>query len=186
VNKDTELEIQQTREIESKIVLCFEKEKVLLRKGDELMNIVNSKEFKLNNLMAVFDVSKKELDTTKEILALEEKSRNEIVLKIGGDREDFINLCRKFQWHFETAKRAQAYKKLLLKRKYLGERIIFLEKEMKGCCVEEEVNDWKWNSYVYGVQDVIYNSNYEGEKLLKDIDGLKTALHDINDFEDSF
>lgn len=64
-------------------------------------------------------------------------------------------------------------------------RIAFHKKEMKEQCVKDEDNVVKFQSFVHVLQDEIFDGNYENEKLLKDIDGLKTALQDVNDFKES-
>jgi len=185
VNEGIELKIQQTREIEFEVVQCSKKERDLLRKEDDLIKIVNVKESKLNDLMIIFDVSKRALEVTEEILAHREKSRNEVALRINSDRDDFINICRKFQLNVGSNEKAEVYMKFLLKKEYLMGRITSQKKEMKEQCVEEEENIVKLQSFVHVLQDEICDGNYENEKLLKDIDGLKTALQDVNDFKES-
>ncbi|XP_057456953.1 GRIP domain-containing protein RUD3-like isoform X2 [Lotus japonicus] len=179
VNEEIEANIQITREIESSIVKCEEIESDLAAKEAELIKMSCMLQFDTVGYGAVaadFRASVSALE--KELCCLKMK-RDEIVNLMDVKREKFTALCLEFQ--IEIDKRENCKVRTLLSEKdSLENEIQLLEKKnnvLKNSVlafVEEILEDL--HSSNSALEDEIQRKNWENEKLLNDINDLKSTL----------
>ncbi|KAF3437889.1 hypothetical protein FNV43_RR20645 [Rhamnella rubrinervis] len=179
VNEEMEANIQITREIESEIVKCSEIEKALAARESELTKTLYMSQFESIGLLSVVDGSKNSLDVLEEQLCSIRRKRDETVTRVNERREGFITLCLEFQKDIDKGNDDEL-RTLLSEKEFLENEILLLDKKnntLKSSMlafVEEILGDLHSGNSALQVE--IQNGYQENQKLLKDIDGLKTTL----------
>ncbi|CAL5442172.1 unnamed protein product [Camellia sinensis] len=149
VNEEIEAGIQITREIESEIVKCSEVESALAVKESELMKMVYMLDFEISGLIAVTE------------------------------QEGFTTSCLDFQRNIEKGQN-DVLGDLLSEKQLLENEFHLLNKKNNAlqnsmsAFVEEILEDLHGSNY--GLHFELENGKIENEKLLKDINELKTTL----------
>ncbi|CAL0334289.1 unnamed protein product [Lupinus luteus] len=179
VNEEIEANIEVTREIESSIVKCEEIQKDFETKEAALINTSASLQFETLGYVTVvadFRVSVGSLE--KELCCLKLK-REQITNRMDTKREDFTTLCLEFQRNIDKRENCDV-RMLLSEKDSLENEIQLLEKKsnvLKNSVlafVEEILEDLHSSNSALEVE--IQRRNWENEKLLKDINDLKTTL----------
>ncbi|KAG5007990.1 hypothetical protein JHK85_026532 [Glycine max] len=179
VNEEIEANIQVTREIESSIVKCEEIEADLATREAELIRTSAMLQFDTVGYVTVAADFRDSVSTLEKELCCLKVKRDEIVSKVDENRENFTTLCLEFQR--EIDKREDCEVRVLLSEKHsLENEIQLLDKKnnvLKNSVlafVEEILENLHSSNSALEVQ--IQRRNWENEKLLKDINDLKTTL----------
>ncbi|KAG4992408.1 hypothetical protein D0Y65_024988 [Glycine soja] len=179
VNEEIEANIQVTREIESSIVKCEEIEADLATREAELIRTSAMLQFDTVGYVTVAADFRDSVSTLEKELCCLKVKRDEIVSKVDEKRENFTTLCLEFQR--EIDKREDCEVRVLLSEKHsLENEIQLLDKKnnvLKNSVlafVEEILENLHSSNSALEVQ--IQRRNWENEKLLKDINDLKTTL----------
>ncbi|KAJ4832667.1 hypothetical protein Tsubulata_047353 [Turnera subulata] len=179
VNEEIEANIQVTREIESEIVRCTEFEAALAAKESDLTKSLHLSNFDLNSLLSVANDSRKSVELLEEELCCLRNKREETLKRMNDKREQFTVKCVEFQREIDKAENDEVVK-LLAERDFLENEISLLEQKNHSlqnsmvAFIEEVLQDLHESNSALDVE--IRNGNHENEKLLKDIDDLKTTL----------
>ncbi|XP_010695729.2 uncharacterized protein LOC104908333 isoform X2 [Beta vulgaris subsp. vulgaris] len=174
VNDEIESNIQITREIESEIVKSEEIENFLAARESELMKLIYVSQFELSGLIAVTEPQDKIIcmGLTLELL----------------DRKSFSMACIEFQKSIE-GEESNELRKLLLENEYLEEEIHKLNQTYTSfkssvSALSNEILEDLYNSSS-ALETEIHEGNAENEKLLKEIEDLRsTLLAAISDADD--
>ncbi|XP_002511972.2 uncharacterized protein LOC8286738 [Ricinus communis] len=179
VNEEIEANIQITREIESEIVKCTEFESSLASRESDLTKTLYVSQFEINGLVSVTNNSRKSLKLVEEELFSVRGKREEMVQRMNNKREQFTMLCLEFQRYVDQGENDETMK-LLSEKEFLENEIHLLDqnndalKNSMLAFVDEVLQDLQDSNSALHVE--VQNRNYENEKLLKDIDDLKTML----------
>ncbi|KAE9593490.1 hypothetical protein Lalb_Chr19g0140261 [Lupinus albus] len=179
VNEEIEANIEVTREIESSIVKCDEIQNHFQTKEAALINTSAFLHFDTLGYVTVaadFTVSVSSLE--KELCCLKMK-QDQITNRMDTKREDFTTQCLEFQRDIDKRENCDV-RVLLSEKDSLENEIQLLEKKnnvLKNSVlafVEEILEDLHSSNSALEVE--IQRRNWENEKLLKDINDLKTTL----------
>ncbi|OAY59416.2 uncharacterized protein LOC110623393 isoform X1 [Manihot esculenta] len=179
VNEEIEANIQVTREIESEIVKCTEYESTLASRESELTKTLYVSQFDIIGLISVRNESRKSAKLLEEELSSLRKKREEMLKRMNNKRERFAMECLEFQREIDKGENDEL-KKLLSEKEFFENEIRLLEQKNDSlknsmlAFVEEVLLDLQDSNSALHVE--IQNINHENEKLLKDIDDLKTML----------
>ncbi|XP_012093049.1 uncharacterized protein LOC105650717 [Jatropha curcas] len=180
VNEEIEANIQITREIESEIVKCTELESTFFARESELTKTLYVSQFEINGLVSVTNEARKSVKLLEEELCSLRTKREEMLKGMNNKREQFSMLCLEFQRDIDKGENNELVK--LLSEKELFENEISLMDQKNDALknsmlafVEEVLQDLQDSNSALHVE--IQNRKHENEKLLKDIDDLKTTLH---------
>ncbi|KAM5571102.1 hypothetical protein ABKV19_011624 [Rosa sericea] len=187
VNEEIEANIQITREIESEIVKCSEFESALAAKESNLTKTLYVSQFELIGLVTVTnDLRSSVGNLGKELDGLRLK-REETLERIHGNRERFMALCMEFQKDIDKGSE-NVLRALLSEKEYLQNEMLMLDEKNNAlknsmmAFVEGILEDL--NSGNSALQVEIQKANQENEKLLEDIDNMKTSLLSNFAFDD--
>ncbi|KAI3521904.1 hypothetical protein L1887_11380 [Cichorium endivia] len=178
-NEELEANFQTTREIESQIVKCSEFERALATRESELMKTAYMLQFEIKGLMAVNAESR----TTRECLQKElyciRKKRDEILERMNTKREAFSTLCLDFQKEINEEGNSKIGK-LLDEKEYLENEVHLVRGKINSLqtsmldFVDEIIEGI--DAYNSALVVEIERGNIENEKLVKDINELKTTM----------
>lgn len=179
VNEEIEANIQVTREIESEIVNCAEIETSLAVRESELTKSLFMSHFEINGLLSVTAASRNSLKFLEDKLCQLKKKRDEMLKRMREKREEFTRLCLQFQWDINKEKNDELLT-LLSEREALENDVHLLDKKNNALqnsmlAFAEEIIEELHNTNS-ALHAEIQNQNQENEKLLKEIDGLRSAL----------
>ncbi|KAL7161004.1 hypothetical protein ACSBR2_041619 [Camellia fascicularis] len=179
VNEEIEAGIQITREIESEIVKCSEVESALAVRESELMKMVYMLDFEISGLIAVTADSRTSVKLLEEELCCLRMKHDEILQRINNMREGFTTSCLDFQRNIGKGQNG-VLGDLLSEKQLLENEFHLLNKKNNAlqnsmsAFVEEILEDLHGSNY--GLHFELENGKIENEKLLKDINELKTTL----------
>ncbi|KAL6177902.1 hypothetical protein ACLB2K_049423 [Fragaria x ananassa] len=179
VNEEIEANIQITREIESEIVKCSELETVLAAKESDLTRTLYVSQFELIGLVTVTNELRRSVENLERELDGVRMKREEILHRISENQERFVALCMEFQKDIDKGS-DNVLRALLSEKEYLQNELLILDEKNNAlknsmmAFIEGILEDL--NSGNSALQIDIQKGNQENEKLLKDIDNLKTAL----------
>ncbi|KAA8542678.1 hypothetical protein F0562_023823 [Nyssa sinensis] len=171
--------VQITREIESEIVKCSETESALAVRESELMKMVYMAEFEIDGLMAVTADSRTSVKLLDEELCHLRMKSDEKIKRMNNKREGFTTSCLDFQRTIDKGENNEL-DNLLLEKKSHEKDIYLLSMKYNDLqnsmlvFVEEIIEDLHSSNFALLVE--IQNGKFENEKLLKDINVLKTTL----------
>ncbi|XP_062160155.1 uncharacterized protein LOC133867413 isoform X2 [Alnus glutinosa] len=179
VNEEIEANIQITREIESEIVKCSEIESALAARESELTKTLYVSQFEINGLATVTDNSRTSLNILEHELCCLRMKRDQMLKRINDKREGFTTLCLEFQRDIDKGKNNElvtllSEKELLENENHLLDKNNNALKNSMSAFVEEILEDLHNSNAALQVE--IQTGNEENEKLVKDIDDLRTAL----------
>ncbi|KAJ9174077.1 hypothetical protein P3X46_017147 [Hevea brasiliensis] len=179
VNEEIEANIQVTREIESEIVKCTEYEYTLAARESELTKTIYVSQFEIIGLVSVTNESRKSAKLLEAELSSLRKKREETLKRMNNKREQFAMQCLEFQREIDKGENDELMK-LLSEKEFFENEIRLLDqkndvlKNSMLAFVEEVLQDLQDSNSALHVE--IQNMNLENEKLLRDIDELKTML----------
>ncbi|XP_065864498.1 uncharacterized protein [Euphorbia lathyris] len=180
VNDEIEANIEITTAIDSEIMKCTEFESVLSAKESELTKTLYISQFEINGLISVTNDLKKSVNLLEEDLTGSRKTREEMLQRINSKREQFSSMCLEFQRGIDKGENGELMK-LLSEKEFLENEIHLLGqnndalKNSMLAFVEEVLQDLQESNTALHIE--IQNRNSENEKLLKDIDNMKTTLN---------
>ncbi|XP_034899157.1 uncharacterized protein [Populus alba] len=206
VNEEIEANIQITREIESEIVKCTEFEADLAARESDLTKTLYFSQFEINGLLSVacnsfyyyfsfvllqfyfifvYDFKKCADESKKSVKFLEEeicglrKRKMEMLESMDDKREQFVMQCLEFQRDIDKGENEVV--NLLSEKEFLENEIHLLDeknnalKNLMLAFTDEIVQDLLDCNSALDVET--QSRNHENEKLLKDIDVMKSMLH---------
>ncbi|XP_057480748.1 uncharacterized protein LOC130767767 [Actinidia eriantha] len=179
VNEEIEASIQVTREIESEIVKCSEAESALSIRESELAKMVYMLDFEISGLISVTADSRTSANHLEEDLRCLRMKCDEIVKRVINMRDGFTTSCLDFQRNIDKGQN-DVLRDLLLEKEFLENELHLLSKKNNTlqnsmlAFVEEILEDLRGSNSALHVE--LENGKIENEKLLKDIDELKTTL----------
>ncbi|XP_010265258.1 PREDICTED: uncharacterized protein LOC104603041 isoform X1 [Nelumbo nucifera] len=179
VNEEIEANIQTTREIESEIVKCDEIENEIATRESGLTKMIFAAEFEMSELIQVSAVARTSLEHLEKELSYLRMKREEVIKRVTDKWEAFIILCRKFQGDITKGEDDELWK--LLSQKEV------LENENYNLSMKVNALRNSMSAFVEVTLEELHNSNsaleveiqhqnWENEKLLDDIEELKTSL----------
>lgn len=179
VNEEIEAHIQVTREIESSIVKCEEMENHFATKEAELIGICGVLQFDTVGFVTVAAGFRESVSTLEKELCCLKNKRDDMVNRMDEKREEFTAHCLEFQREIDNRENCKV--RTLLAEKYSLENEIQLLDE-KNCVLKnsvlafvEEILEDLHNSNS-ALEAEIQSKNWENERLLKDINELKTTM----------
>nr|XP_043618405.1 uncharacterized protein LOC122590132 isoform X2 [Erigeron canadensis] len=179
VNEEIEANYQITREIESEIVKCSEFKRSLVVRESELMKTVYMLQFQINALIALHSESRSAKEWLEEELSGIKIKRDEIIERMDNKREAFNTLCLDFQKGIQDEGDGKVGK-LLAEKEYLENevhlsrtKVSSLQSSMSDF-IEEILEGINANNSALVIE--IERGNSENDKLVKDINELKTTL----------
>ncbi|KAL5544719.1 hypothetical protein UlMin_008503 [Ulmus minor] len=177
VNEEIEANIQITREIDSDILKLSEMEKALAARESELTKTFYVSQFELSGLLALANCSKNSVEALDEQICGLKKKKEEILKRINDTQDGFVKLCLEFQKDIDKNDdlRTLLSEKVYLENEFsvLDNKNNMLQNSMQAFA-EEILEDL--HSCNCSLQAVIEDGNRENNKLLKDIDEMKTTL----------
>ncbi|KAM7279453.1 hypothetical protein ACFE04_006587 [Oxalis oulophora] len=183
VNEEIEANIKITREIDSEIVKCSEVESNLDARESELTKTLYLLRFEISGLISVAVHTRNSVKILEEKLDCLRKKQSEMMESMNEKRERFLMLCQEFQRDIEKGRNEELII-LMSEKEFLENEIQLLDKKNNSlqnsmlAFVEEILVDLHDSNSALDAE--IQNANLENEKLLKDIDDLKTTLHSVN------
>ncbi|KAM7471155.1 hypothetical protein LguiA_009338 [Lonicera macranthoides] len=182
VNEEIEANFQITREIESEIVKCCEIETALATRESKLTKMVYLSQFEIHGLMSVTSDSRVSVKRLEEELHCLTLKRDEILKGMNTNREGFTKLCLAFQKDIEKGEDGELGA-LLSEKEYLENEIDLLSKNNNAlqnsvsAFIEEILEDLQ--NFNSALQVEIHCRELENEKLLEDINELKTTMASV-------
>ncbi|XP_047179294.1 uncharacterized protein LOC124846123 [Vigna umbellata] len=179
VNEEMEATIEITREIESSIVKCEEIEADLATREADLIKTSAILQFDTVGYVTVAADLKASASTLEKELCSLRMKRDGIVNEMDEKRGAFTTLCLEFQKEIDKREDCEV-RSLLLEKDSLENEIELMDKKNNVlensvlAFVEEILEDLHSSNSALQVQ--IQRSTWENEKLLKDINDLKTTL----------
>ncbi|XP_004299235.1 PREDICTED: uncharacterized protein LOC101292601 [Fragaria vesca subsp. vesca] len=179
VNEEIEANIQITREIESEIVKCSEFESALAAKESDLTRTLYVSQFELIGLVTVTNELRRSVENLERELDGVRLKREEILERISENRERFVALCMEFQEDIDDKGSDNVLRALLSEKEYLQNEMLILDEKNNAlknsmmAFIEGILEDL--NSGNSALQIEIQKGNQENEKLLKDINNMKTS-----------
>ncbi|WCJ21997.1 hypothetical protein M5689_004106 [Euphorbia peplus] len=179
VNEEIEENIEITREIDSEITKCSEFESVFSAKESELTKTLYISQFEIDGLISVTNDLKKSVNVLEEDLSGLRKTREEMLRRINSRREEFCSICLEFQRGIDNGENGELMN-LLSEKEFLENEIHLLGqkndslKNSMVAFVEEVLQDLQDSNTALHAE--VQNRISENEKLLKDIDNMKTIL----------
>ncbi|KAK7263899.1 hypothetical protein RJT34_31498 [Clitoria ternatea] len=179
VNEEIEANIQITREIESSILKCEEIECDLATREADLIKTSAMLQFDTVGYVTVAADFRASVSTLEKELSCLKMKQEEIINKMDKKRENFITLSLEFQRAIDKREDCEV-RALLSEKDSLENEIQLLDKKnnvLKNSVlafVEEILEDLHSSNSASEVE--IQMMQWENEKLLKDINGLKTTL----------
>ncbi|KAB1212662.1 hypothetical protein CJ030_MR5G009704 [Morella rubra] len=170
---------QITREIESEIVKCSEIESSLAARESELTKTLYVTQFEINGLATVTANSRISLNFLEKELYCLRMERDDLQKRINAKREGFTTLCLEFQRDLDKGE-SDEVGTLLSERDFLEHEISLLDKKNNAlknsmvAFVDEVLEDLQNANSALQVE--IQNRQQENEKVLKDIEDMKTTL----------
>ncbi|RHN59952.1 hypothetical protein MtrunA17_Chr4g0019771 [Medicago truncatula] len=179
VNEEIEAHIQVTREIESSIVRCEEMENHFATKEAELIGICGVLQFDTVGFVTVAAGFRESVSTLEKELCCLKNKRDDMVNRMDEKREEFTTHCLEFQREIDNRENCKV--RTLLAEKYSLENEIQLLDE-KNCVLKNSVL-----AFVEEILEDLHNSNseleaeiqsknWENERLLNDINELKSTM----------
>ncbi|XP_062027256.1 uncharacterized protein LOC133743365 [Rosa rugosa] len=187
VNEEIEANIQITREIESEIVKCSEFESALAAKESDLTKTLYVSQFELIGLVTVTNDLRSSVENLGKELDGMRLKRDQTLERIHGNRERFMALCMEFQKDIDKGSE-NVLRALLSEKEYLQNEMLMLDEKNNAlknsmmAFVEGILEDL--NSGNSALQVEIQKANQENQKLLEDIDNMKTSLLSNFAFDD--
>ncbi|KMS97448.1 hypothetical protein BVRB_5g126820 isoform B [Beta vulgaris subsp. vulgaris] len=188
VNDEIESNIQITREIESEIVKSEEIENFLAARESELMKLIYVSQFELSGLIAVTVNSRKSVAVLTEEINYQRRKKDGLLEILNEKRKSFSMACIEFQKSIE-GEESDELRKLLLENESLEEEIHKLNQTYTSfkssvSALSNEILEDLYNSSS-ALETEIHEGNAENEKLLKEIEDLRsTLLAAISDADD--
>ncbi|ESW03418.1 hypothetical protein PHAVU_011G012300 [Phaseolus vulgaris] len=179
VNEEIEANIEITREIESSIVKCEEIEADLATREADLIKTSALLQFDTVGYVTVAADFKTSVSTLEKELRCLKMKRDEILNDMDEKRGAFTTLCLEFQQEIDKREDCEV-RDLLSEKDSLENEIELLDnknnvlKNSVLAFVEEILEDLHSSNSALQVQ--LQRSTWENEKLLKDINDLKTTL----------
>ncbi|CAK9147795.1 unnamed protein product [Ilex paraguariensis] len=179
VNEEIEANIQITREIESEIVKCSEIENTLESRESELTKMAYMLEFEIDGLKAVTADSRTSVKLLGEELHCLQMKWDKTLTRTNRKRDVFTMLCLDFQKDIEKGENDELAT-LLSEKDFLEDEIHLWSKKNNAlqnsmvAFVEEILEDLHSSNSALDVE--VQSKKLENEKLLKEIDELKTTL----------
>ncbi|KAL6182929.1 hypothetical protein ACLB2K_044341 [Fragaria x ananassa] len=179
VNEEIEANIQITREIESEIVKCSEFESSLAAKESDLTRTLYVSQFELIGFVTVTNELRRSVENLERELDGVRLKREEILERISENRERFVALCMEFQEDIDDKGSDNVLRALLSEKEYLQNEMLILDEKNNAlknsmmAFIEGILEDL--NSGNSALQIEIQKGNQENEKLLKDINNMKTS-----------
>ncbi|CAI9281590.1 unnamed protein product [Lactuca saligna] len=179
VNDEIEANFQITREIESEIVKCSEFERALASRESELMKTAYMLQFEIKGLIAVNDESRATRECLEKELSCLRKKRDETLGRMNNKRETFRTMCLDFQKEISEDGNCKLGK-LLSEKEYLENEIHLLRGKINS--LQTSMSDFideileGINAHNSALVVEIESSNLENDKLVKDINELKTTM----------
>ncbi|KAI4306878.1 hypothetical protein L6164_030120 [Bauhinia variegata] len=176
VNQEIEANIQITREIESGIVKCSEIESELATRQAGLMKMSSMLQFEIVGYVTVTTDLRAAVSSLEKELCCLKMKRAEMDKRMNEKRENFMLSCLEFQKDIDKIE----VRTLLSEKDSLENEIQTLDKKIHVlknsvlAFVEEILQDLRSSNSALEVD--IHRRNWENEKLLKDINDLKTTL----------
>ncbi|XP_018840162.1 uncharacterized protein LOC109005609 [Juglans regia] len=179
VNEEIEANIQITREIEAEIFKCSEIESALAVRESELTKTLYVSHFEIDGFATVTAHARTSLNSLEKELCCLRMERDETLKRINDKREGFTTLCLEFQKDIDKGKNDEL-RPLLLEKEFLENEIHLLDKKNNGMknsmlVFVEEILEELHNANS-ALQVEIAAAKEENEKLLEDIDCMKTQL----------
>ncbi|KAI3785617.1 hypothetical protein L1987_44741 [Smallanthus sonchifolius] len=179
VNEEIEANFQITRDIESEIVKCSEFERTLAVRESELMKTMYMLQFEIRGLMAMNDESRTRRECLQKELSCMKMKQDEILKRMNNKREAFITLCLEFQKGIGEEGDGKL-ERLLAEKEYLENEVHLLKRKISSLqnSMSEFIQEILEGIDAYNSELVIKieSGNSENEKLVKDINELKTTL----------
>ncbi|KAJ9567537.1 hypothetical protein OSB04_003503 [Centaurea solstitialis] len=179
VNEEIEANIQLTREIESEIVKCSEFSRDLAVRESELMKTVYMLQYEIEGLMAINAESRKTMECLEKEMSCLKMKQAKILGRMNKKREAFSTLCLDFQKEIDEDGNGKLGK-LLTEKECLENEVHLLKRKTSSLqssmseFIEEILEDIDAQNSALIVE--IESGNLENDKLVKDINELKTAL----------
>ncbi|KAL9375072.1 hypothetical protein Peur_031951 [Populus x canadensis] len=179
VNEEIEANILITREIESEIVKCTGFEADLAARESDLTKTLYFSQFEINGLLSVAYESKKSVKFLEEEICGLRKKKMEMLESMDDKREQFVMQCLEFQRDIDKGENEVV--NLLSEKEFLENEIHLLDeknnalKNLMLAFIDEIVQDLLDCNSALDVET--QSRNHENEKLLKDIDVMKSMLH---------
>ncbi|CAH1429108.1 unnamed protein product [Lactuca virosa] len=179
VNDEIEANFQITREIESEIVKCSEFERALASRESELMKTVYMLQFEIKGLIAVNDESRATRECLEKELCCLRMKRDETLEGMNDKRETFSTMCLDFQKEISEDGNNKLGK-LLSEKEYLENEVHLLRGKINS--LQTSMSDFideileGINAHNSALVVEIESGNLENDKLVKDINELKTTM----------
>uniref|UniRef100_A0A803Q0M1 Uncharacterized protein n=1 Tax=Cannabis sativa TaxID=3483 RepID=A0A803Q0M1_CANSA len=177
VNQEVEDNIQITREIESEIVKCSESEKAMAARESDLTKTLYVSQFQITSLNALAHSSRNSLESLEKQLSSLRMKRDNTLQRISDKQDEFVKKCIEFQSYVG---KNDDLRTLLSEKEFIENEVCRLDKKnsmLKNSMqafVEEILEDLHNCNCV--LQAEIEKGNQENQKLVKEIDNLKTTL----------
>ncbi|KAM6576204.1 hypothetical protein CsatB_028041 [Cannabis sativa] len=177
INQEVEDNIQITREIESEIVKCSESEKAMAARESDLTKTLYVSQFQITSLNALAHSSRNSLESLEKQLSSLRMKRDNTLQRISDKQDEFVKKCIEFQ---SDVGKNDDLRTLLLEKEFIENEVCRLDKKnsmLKNSMqafVEEILEDLHNCNCV--LQAEIEKGNQENQKLVKEIDNLKTTL----------
>ncbi|KAF4379727.1 hypothetical protein F8388_023744 [Cannabis sativa] len=177
INQEVEDNIQITREIESEIVKCSESEKAMAARESDLTKTLYVSQFQITSLNALAHSSRNSLESLEKQLSSLRMKRDNTLQRISDKQDEFVKKCIEFQSYVG---KNDDLRTLLSEKEFIENEVCRLDKKnsmLKNSMqafVEEILEDLHNCNCV--LQAEIEKGNQENQKLVKEIDNLKTTL----------
>ncbi|XP_060965791.1 uncharacterized protein LOC115719704 isoform X2 [Cannabis sativa] len=168
---------QITREIESEIVKCSESEKAMAARESDLTKTLYVSQFQITSLNALAHSSRNSLESLEKQLSSLRMKRDNTLQRISDKQDEFVKKCIEFQ---SDVGKNDDLRTLLLEKEFIENEVCRLDKKnsmLKNSMqafVEEILEDL--HNCNCALQVEIEKGSQENQKLVKEIDNLKTTL----------
>ncbi|GKC53171.1 hypothetical protein Tco_1075916, partial [Tanacetum coccineum] len=179
VNEEIEVNYGVTREIEMEILKCSEFKREMTGRESALMKNVYELQFQIRGLVAMDAESRTSSERLEKEVSGIKMKRDEIIERMNNKREIFSKLCLDFQKEIDEEGKGKLGT-LLAEKEYLENEAHLLRTKISSLqismsdFVEEIVEGINASNSALAIE--IESGNAENDKLVKEINELKTTL----------